>query len=206
MKIGVLGTGMVGEAIASKLVALGHEVMMGSRGANNPRAATWAKRVGTRTSVGSFADTARFGELLFNCTNGANSVAALRAADEKNLAGKALIDVANILPPEARGQEALGEQIQKAFPELKVVKALNTVNCDIMVEPSKVSGAHAVFISGNDAATKKEVRGLLETFGWQDIIDLGDISSARATESYMPLWLALWKSFGTAHFNIKVVR
>jgi len=89
-----------------------------------------AKQVDTRTSVGSFADTARFGELLFNCTNGANSVAALRAADKKNLARKALIDVANILPPEARGPKALGEQIQKAFPELKVVKALNTMNCD----------------------------------------------------------------------------
>src|SRR5262249_40983788 len=112
MKIGVLGTGMVGDAIASKLVALGHDVMMGSREANNPKAIAWEKRLGGRAKAGSFADTARFGELLFNCTNGANSIDALRMAGEKNLAGKILIDVANILPPEARGGEALGEQIQ----------------------------------------------------------------------------------------------
>jgi len=205
MKIGVLGTGMVGDAIASKLIALGHEVMMGSRDAKNAKAAAWAERIGGRAQIGTFADTARFAHLLFNCTHGANSVDALRAAGEKNLAGKVVIDVANILPPAVRGPESLGEQLQKSFPEAKVVKALNTINCEVMVNPSKVPGSHSVFMSGNDAAGKSTARQLLEAFGWRDIIDLGDISNARATESYMSLWLALWNTLGTLHFNIKVV-
>jgi len=205
MKIGVLGTGMVGDAIASKLIALGHEVMMGSRDPKNAKAAAWAERIGGRAQIGTFADTARFAHLLFNCTHGANSVDALRAAGEKNLAGKVVIDVANILPPAVRGPESLGEQLQKSFPEAKVVKALNTINCEVMVDPSKLPGSHSVFMSGNDAVAKNTVRQLLEAFGWRDIIDLGDISKARATESYMPLWLALWNTLGTLHFNIKVV-
>lgn len=206
MKIGVLGTGMVGDAIASKLVALGHRVMMGSRDAANPKAIAWAKRVGVHASIGAFADAARFGELVFNCTNGANSIAALRSAGEENLSGKILIDVANILPPVAGHNEALGEQIQKTFPAAKVVKALNTVNCEVMVEPSKLSSTHAIFICGNDDNARTTVRELLETFGWRDVIDLGGISSARATEGYLPLWLELWKTLGTAQFNIAVVR
>src|SRR5262249_48293663 len=151
MKIGVLGTGMVGNAIASKLVALGHEVMMGSRDAKNANAAAWAERVGGRAQIGAFADAARFAQVLFNCTHGANSIDALRAAGEENLAGKVVIDVANILPPDVREPESLGEQLQKSFPEAKVVKALNTINCEVMVDPSKLPGSHSVFMSGNDA-------------------------------------------------------
>jgi hypothetical protein len=206
MKIGVLGTGMVGNTIASKLVALGHNVMMGSREAKNPKAIAWAKGAGARAQAGTFADAAAFGEMLFNCTNGANSLDAMRAAGEKNLGGKIVIDIANVLPPDARGPEALGEQIQNAFPQVKVVKALNTVNCEVMVDASKISGVHTVFMCGNDDEAKDTVRGLLEAFGWKDIIDLGDISNARATEGYLPLWLALWKALGTLNFNIKVVR
>src|SRR5262245_13180852 len=208
MKIGVMGTGMVGDAIASKLVALGHDVMMGSREPDNAKAVAWAKRLGEgeRAKAGTFADTARFGELLFNCTNGGNSLEALRAAGEKNLAGKVLIDVANILPPDARGPESLGEQIQKAFPQTKVVKALNTVNCEVMVDASRVAGPHTIFMSGNDADAKNAVHALLDGFGWKDIIDLGDIASARASENYLSLWLTLWKKLGTPHFNISVIR
>jgi predicted dinucleotide-binding enzyme len=206
MKIGVLGTGMVGDAIASKLVALGHDVMMGSRDAKNPKATGWAKRAGALAKTGTFADAASFGEILFNCTRGANSLDALRAAGEKRLAEKVLIDVANVLQSEQRGHESLGELIQKTFPQAKVVKALNTMNCALMVDPSKVADSHTVFMSGNDGGAKKTARGLLQAFGWRDIIDLGDIDTARATESYVTLWLALWKTLGTAQFNIKVVR
>ena len=206
MKIGVLGTGMVGEAIASKLVALGHDVMMGSRDAKNPKAIAWAKRAGAHAQAGTFADAAAFGELLFNCTQGANSVDALRSAGEKRLAGKVLIDVANILPPAQRGPESLGELIQKTFPQAKVVKALNTINSSLMVDASALPDSHTVFMSGNDADAKKRVRELLQAFGWKDIIDLGDIGTARATESYVSLWVGLWKALGTAQFNIKVVR
>src|SRR5262245_59170552 len=206
MNIGVMGTGMVGDAIASKLVALGHDVMMGSRESNNPKAVAWAKRLGERAQAGSFEDTARFGELVFNCTNGGNSLEARRAAGEKNLNGKILIYVANILTPEERGPESRGEQIQKTFTRTKVIKALNTVNCEVMVDASKVGGTHTIFMSGNDAEAKKTVHGLLAAFGWKDIIDLGHIASARASENYLSLWLTLWKSLDTAHFNISVIR
>ncbi len=206
MKIGVLGTGMVGSAIASKLVSLGHDVMMGSRSASHPSAAAWTKTMGERARAGTFAQTAAFGELLFNCTHGANSVEALNAAGTKSLEGKILVDVANVLPPHDRGTESLGERIQKAFPAAKVVKTLNTINCELMVNPRKLSEAHTLFMSGNDASAKQAVRGLLESFGWHDIVDLGDISTAQATEAYLPLWLAAWKVLGTVTFNLRIVR
>ena len=206
MKIGVLGTGMVGNAIASKLVALGHEVMMGSRTSDNPQARTWAKTAGPRGRVGTFAETSAFGELVFNCTQGAGSLAALRAAGAANLDGKIVVDVANVLTPEGPGLESLGEQIQKTFPHAKVVKTLNTINCDLMVAPDKLPGSHTVFLSGNDTGAKNTVHDLLESFGWKDAIDLGDITTARATEGYVPLWISLWKQLGTLTFNISVVR
>jgi predicted dinucleotide-binding enzyme len=206
MKLGVLGTGMVGEAIASRLAALGHEVMMGSRDAKNPRALAWAKRSGARAQVGTFEDAAKYGELLFNCTHGANSLDALRAAGARTLAGKILIDVANILPPQPRGAESLGEQIQAAFPQAKVVKALNTMNCAVMVEPARLPGAHTVFMSGNDRDAKTGVRQLLESLGWRDIVDLGDIGTARAAENYVSLWVNLYQALRSAEFNINVVR
>jgi len=206
MKIGVLGTGMVGTALASKLVALGHEVMMGSRTADNAKARTWAKTAATRGRVGTFAETSAFGELVFNCTQGTGSLAALQAAGAANLDGKIVVDVANLLTPDGPGLESLGEQIQKAFPRAKVVKTLNTINCELMVAPDKLPGSHTVFLSGNDTGAKERVRDLLESFGWKDTIDLGDISTARATEGYVPLWMSLWKQLGTLTFNINVVR
>ena len=206
MKIGVLGTGMVGSAIASRLATLGHDVMMGSRTANNPKAIAWTKEVGARGHAGTFAETATFGEMLFNCTHGTSSLEALSAAGAKSLDGKVVVDVANVLPPHERGAESLGEQIQKAFPQAKVVKTLNTINCELMVNPQKLSDSHTLFLSGNDERAKTAVRGLLESFGWRDILDLGDISTARATEAYLPLWLAACKTLGTITFNIKLVR
>jgi 8-hydroxy-5-deazaflavin:NADPH oxidoreductase len=206
MKIGVLGTGMVGNAIASKLVRIGHHVMMGSRTADNVNATTWVKTAGARGAVGTFADAAAFGELVFNCTQGASSLAALRAAGASNLDGKIVVDVANVLSAERAGSESLGEQLQNAYPRAKVVKALNTINCDLMVDPGKLAESHTLFISGNDAGAKAKVRELLEAFGWTDIMDLGDIATARATEGYLPLWSSLWRQLGTLSFNIKVVR
>jgi predicted dinucleotide-binding enzyme len=206
MKIGVMGTGVVGKAIASKLVALGHDVMMGSRTADNPKATGWANQAVPRGRAGTFADTVAFGELVFNCTHGDISVAALQAAGTENLNGKIVIDVANILPPVEGVSESLGEQIQKAFPLARVVKTLNTINCEVMVNPGKLSASHTVFLSGNDEGAKKAVRSLLEAFGWSDILDLGDITTARASERYLPLWLAAAKSLGTVAFNVKIVR
>jgi predicted dinucleotide-binding enzyme len=216
MRIGVLGTGMVGRTIGSKLVELGHEVRMGSRTADNEDAAGWVASAGTNASKGTFADAAAFGELNFNCTSGGASLDALRAAGAENLAHKVLVDVANTLdfsegrPPSllVTTKESLGEQIQSAFPRGRVVKTLNTMNCEVMVDPEKVPGEHDVFLSGNDDAAKRKVRELLESFGWpaEHILDLGDITTARGPELYVPLWLRLWGVVGGPHFNIKVVR
>ncbi|WPB82083.1 NAD(P)-binding domain-containing protein [Archangium violaceum] len=215
MKIAVLGTGMVGETIGSKLVALGHEVKMGSRSATNEKAAAWVKKAGAKASQGTFADAAAFGELLFNCTSGSGSLEALNAAGKKNLEGKILLDLSNPLefskgmPPTlfVSNTDSLGEQIQRAFPELKVVKTLNTINANVMVDPARIPGEHAVFVSGNDAEAKGQVKRLLtEWFGWKQVIDLGDITTARGTESYLPLWLRLWGAMGTPDFNIQIVK
>ncbi|MFE8598469.1 NADPH-dependent F420 reductase [Archangium violaceum] len=215
MKIAVLGTGMVGETIGSKLVALGHEVKMGSRSANNEKAAAWVKKAGAKASQGTFADAAAFGELLFNCTSGSGSLEALNTAGKENLEGKILLDLSNPLefskgmPPTlfVSNTDSLGEQIQRAFPELKVVKTLNTINANVMVDPSRIPGEHAVFVSGNDAEAKSQVKRLLtEWFGWKQVIDLGDITTARGTESYLPLWLRLWGAMGTPDFNIQIVK
>jgi predicted dinucleotide-binding enzyme len=215
MKVGVLGTGAVGGTIASKLVALGHEVKMGSRTANNEKAVAWAKEAGARASAGTYEDAAAFGEVLFNCTSGAGSIAALEAAGAANLRGKILLDVSNPLdfgkgmPPTlfVSNDDSLGERIQRAFPELKVVKTLNTVNCEIMVDPARLGADTDVFVSGNDKEAKARVSEILRGwFGWKSVIDLGDITTARGTEAYLPLWIRLWGALGTPHFNVRVVR
>lgn len=216
MRIGVLGTGMVGKAIGTRLVDLGHEVRMGSRRAGNEKATAWVADVGEGASEGDFAAAAAHGELVFNCTAGAASLDALDAAGERNLAGKVLVDAANPLdfsqgmPPSLAiaNTDSLGERIQASFPAARVVKALNTVNCEVMVDPAAVPGDHAVFVCGNDEGAKGEVTDLLGSFGWpaERTIDLGDISAARGVEMYLPLWLRIMGALGTARFNIAVNR
>jgi predicted dinucleotide-binding enzyme len=215
MRFGVLGTGTVGQTLASKLVSLGHDVMMGSRRSGNENAAAWAEGAGQLASEGAFAEAAGFGEVVVNATAGSASLDALVAAGEENLAGKILIDVANPLdfsagmPPTltACNTDCLAEQIQRAFPESRVVKTLNTVNADVMVEPGIVPGSHNMFVSGNDSEAKASVSELLQSFGWpvEEIVDLGDIAAARGMEMYLPLWVRLYGAVGTPHFNIKVV-
>lgn len=215
MKIGVLGTGMVGNAISTKLVQLGHQVRMGSRTADNPKASDWVKANGAKASHGTFADSAAYGEILFNCTAGTASLEALTLAGANNLRGKILIDIANPLdfskgiPPTLSvcNTDSLGEQIQLAFPETKVVKTLNTVNCNVMVKPSLVPGDHDMFICGNDSAAKARVTDILKNwFGWKSVFDLGDITGARAMEMFLPIWLRLMMKFQTPSFNVKIVK
>ena len=217
MKIAILGTGMVGNTIATKLVQLGHEVMMGSRTANSEPGQQWLRSVNNKGRIGTFSDAAAFGEIVFDCTSGANSIAALRQAGAANLRGKILIQVGNPLdfskgmPPSLTvcNTDSQGEQTQREFPDARVVKALNTVNCDIMVEPSRIPGDHNLIICGNDAAAKAEVTKYLSSwFGWKpaNIIDLGPISASRGTEMFLALWIRLFGLFGTPHFNIHIVR
>jgi hypothetical protein len=215
MKIGVFGTGMVGKTIATKLAKLGHEVRMGSRTAGNAKAAEWVKASGAKASQGTFAEAAAFGELLFNCTSGVGALAALELAGKKNLGSKILVDVSNPLdfskgmPPSLAvcNTDSLAEQIQRAFPEAKVVKALNTMNANLMVDPSLLKGDHDVFVCGNDAGAKAQVTELLKGgFGWEHVVDLGDLTAARGQEMFVILWVRLFSAGGSPMFNVHVVR
>ncbi len=215
MKIGVLGTGMVGSAIASKLVSLGHEVKMGSREAGNEKGRHWAASAGAGASAGTFAEAAKFGEVVFSATLGEAALKALQAAGKENLRHKVLVDVSNPLdfsrgmPPTlftAAAGDSLGERIQKEFPEAKVVKALNTVNASVMSDPARVHGESDLFLCGNDPGAKEKVTTLLRSFGWKSILDLGDITGARGMEAYLLLWLRLYGVLKTTDFNVKIVR
>lgn len=227
MRIAVFGTGVVGRVLAAKLADLGHDVTVGTRDpratldraeadqTGNPPFAQWRSEHES-VALDTYAGAAAAAELVINATAGAASLAALDAAGADNLQGKVVLDVANVLdfsagfPPTLTvvNTDSLGEQIQRAFPAARVVKSLNTVNCLVMVEPSRVPGDHQVFVAGEDESAKRTVTDLVQTFGWprDSIIDLGGIRAARATEMYMPLWLSLMQTLGHPDFNINVVR
>jgi predicted dinucleotide-binding enzyme len=215
MKIAVFGSGNVGETIGSKLVSLGHEVKMGSRAANNEAGAAWVKKAGAKASQGTFADAAAFGEVVFVCVAGAGAVPAVEAAGAA-LDGKVVVDITNPLdfskgfPPSltVANTDSLSEQLQRAAPKAKVVKTLNTVNCQLMVDAKSLKGGeHTMFLCGNDAGAKERVVGeFLKPFGWTDVIDLGGLDMARATEAYVLLWARLYGTLKTPSFNVKVVR
>lgn len=223
MRIGILGSGGVGQVIGQRLVELGHDVMIGTRAPANlgerrgwaPSLGEWLEGTNGRGRVGTFAGAAAHGELLVNATNGLASLEALRLAGEENLGGKVLLDLANELdssrgmPPRslATDERSLAESLQAAFASLRVVKSLNTMNAQVMVNPRALAGGdHTVFVSGNDAAAKAQVSELLRSFGWTDIFDLGDLGSARGAEMLLPLWLKAWGQLGDTPFNFKIVR
>jgi predicted dinucleotide-binding enzyme len=217
MKIAVLGTGNVGDTLASKLIEVGHSVMMGSRTADNEKAQAFVAKHNGLGNAGTFSDAAAFGEIIFNCTAGVASIEALKFAGENNLNGKIIVDIANPLdfsngmPPTLAicNSNSLGEEIQNTFPQAKVVKALNTMWCGLMVNPTLINGDdHDTFVCGNDASAKEEVKKILQSFGWaeKNIHDLGDITKARGTEMYLPLWLSIYGSTKNGTFNIKIVR
>ena len=190
-------------------------VRMGSRTAENGKANAWVKASGANASQSTFSDVAKFGEIIFNCTSGMASLEALKLAGAENMNGKVLIDVANpldfskIMPPTLSvcNDNSLGEQIQRVFPEVKVVKTLNTVNCNLMVNPPLVKGEHDLFMCGNDASAKSKVLEILQSwFGWKSVIDLGDITNARAMEMLLPIWVRLYGKFQSPNFNFKIVR
>ena len=215
MKFGVLGTGMVGEAVADRLASLGHEVRMGARDPANPKARGWAAQAGGRASAGSFADAAAFGEMIFHCARGSAAIEVVRAAGRENLRGKVLVDVSNPLefPPGAPPKlftaavgDSLAERIQAELPEARVVKALNTVTASLMGHPEKLSGETDVFVAGNDGPAKAKVTEILREFGWKSILDLGELTAARGMEAYLLLWLRFSAALKTAQLNIQVVR
>jgi 8-hydroxy-5-deazaflavin:NADPH oxidoreductase len=198
MRVGILGAGPVGQALAAKLREVGHDVAIGTR----------TQRDGTV----SYADAAREAELLVNATSGHVSLAALEAAGAESVAGKILVDVSNALdfgggfPPTVGVaiDDSVAERIQRAYPDTRVVKTLNTINLEVMVDPAKVPGDHVLFVCGNDEGAKAQVVDLLESFGWPGarIVDLGDLTGARAAELYVALWLRLMGTLGSPYFNI----
>ena len=226
MKFGILGTGVVGKTIAARLAGLGHEVMVGTRDPEetmsraepdaygNPPFSAWQEEH-PEVRLATFASTAAHGELLVNATAGGVSLEALELAGETNLTGKVLIDIANPLdfskgmPPtlSVSNTDSLGEQIQRRFPEAKVVKTLHTMNAYLMVDPAQLARSdHTVFVSGDEAEAKATVTELLTSFGWTDVIDLGDITTARGTEMLLPIWVRLFGVLQKPIFNFQIVR
>jgi predicted dinucleotide-binding enzyme len=227
MKVAILGTGMVGRIIAIKVNQLGHQATIGTRDpektlANtskdnygNPPYKDWSKDH-QKIGLADFATAVSGADVIFNCTSGQASLSAIELASKGGIDGKTLIDIANPLdfskgmPPSLNpvNTDSLGEQIQRKFPALKVVKALNSMNAGIMVNPGKIKGDHHVFICGNDDQAKAIASGMLKSFGWKEsmIIDLGDITNARGTEMLLPIWLRLWQALGTAEFNFHIQR
>ncbi len=228
-KIAVIGTGTVGQTFASKLISLGHEVMMGTRDVatklagtekdmyGNPAFSEW-HTANKGVQLGTFAEAAAFGDIILNVTQGGNSINALKLAEAKNLDGKVLVDIANpldfskgmppVLIPELSNTNSLGEEIQKTFPGAKVVKTLNTMWAGLMVNPNIIGGGdHTAFICGNDADAKTKVKSLMNEFGWknENILDLGNISSSRGTEAILPVWLRIWSATQNGAFNFKVI-
>ncbi|MCP2338935.1 NADPH-dependent F420 reductase [Actinomadura rupiterrae] len=225
MRYAVLGTGIVGRTIAAKLAALGHEVAIGTRdpeatlartgrdAMGNPPFAQWQAEH-PQVRLATFADAVSSSDAVVNATSGAAALDALGLAGADNLDGKVVLDIANPLDFSGEGlpvldpvnTDSLGERIQAAFPGARVVKTLNTMNSAVMVDPARVAGEHDVFVSGNDADAKKAVTELLVSIGWpeRNIIDLGDITTARGTEMLLPIWLRLMNAVGHTDFNFHI--
>jgi predicted dinucleotide-binding enzyme len=225
MNIAILGTGAVGRALAAGLAGAGHQVQLGTRDPATTLARTEPDRFGQPplrdwleghpgVQLVTFAQAAGAAEMVFNATSGDVSQEVLRAAGADNLAGKVLVDVSNPLdfsagfPPSlfVKDTDSLGEQIQRAFPGARVVKSLNTMTAGLMLDPGRLSAPTAVFLSGDDAAAKQQVHDLLAGFGWEQIVDLGGIQTARGAEMLLPMWLQLMGVFGDPEFNWSIVR
>jgi predicted dinucleotide-binding enzyme len=217
MKVAILGTGQVGNLIGSKLIETGHQVMMGGREANNQKGLGFVKNNSENASYGTFAEAASFGEIIFNATNGKFGLDALKLMNT-DLAEKIIIDVANPLDfstkpptliPEFANTNSIGESIQNLFPKAKVVKTLNTLAMALAVNPRQLNnGDHSLFVAGNDENAKTKTITLLTEFGWNidNIIDIGDITAARAMESYLILMVRLSMALKVPMHNIKVIR
>jgi 8-hydroxy-5-deazaflavin:NADPH oxidoreductase len=226
MKIGVIGTGFVGQMLSEKLSKTGNDVMIGTRDIDSlmsrddkdylgrPPFREWSKSH-PDIKVGLFKDAASLGEVIVNAANGAGTMDALNSAGKENLSGKVILDVSNPLdfskgmPPSflISNTDSLGELIQRTFPDAKVVKSLNTMNGYIMVNPSFIPGDHNVFTSGNDEEAKTVVKDILKSFGWKEenMIDLGDITTSRGTEQMVALWVRVMGALNTPMFNFNIV-
>ncbi|HSU16388.1 NADPH-dependent F420 reductase [Longimicrobium sp.] len=195
MKIGILGTGVVGQSLGLGFAGRGHEVMMGSRDPGSDKVREWAAKAGGRASAGTFAQAAAFGEIAVLATAWSGTESALQLAGAENLAGKVVIDVTNPLdfstgaPRLALGfGDSGGEQVQRWLPGAKVVKAFNIITAGEMVDPDFPCGPPTMFICGNDDGAKHAVAGICTDFGWE-IVETGGIDGARLLEPLAMLWI-----------------
>jgi predicted dinucleotide-binding enzyme len=196
VKVGVLGTGDVGQALGTAFVTLGHDVKMGSRHAKNEKALSWAKGAGPKASAGAFSEVAAFGEIVVLATLGAANESALEAAGPDALRGKIVIDTTNPLdfsggmPPKlfVSGTDSAGERVQRLLPDSKVVKAFNTVGHAHMFRPAFPGGPPDMFLCGNDEGAKGKVGEILREFGW-GVVDLGGIEGSRYLEAMCLAWV-----------------
>jgi len=213
MKIGVLGTGDVGRAIGMAFVTLGHDVKMGSRSATNEKAVAWAKEMGAKASVGTFADAASYGEIIVLATLGVANESALRSAGPEKLRGKVVIDTTNPLdfsggmPPKlaVAGNDSAGERVQRLLPGAHVVKAFNTVGSAHMFRPSFPGGPPDMFICGNHDGAKQTVAGILSDFGW-GVVDIGGVESSRYLEAMCLVWVLHGARTNTWNHAFKLLR
>jgi len=215
-KIGILGTGMVGTEIGTKLIELGYEVKIGSRSDTNKNALEWVSQNGSQATTGTFDDAAEFGEIIFLCVKGNATLSVIKSLQSKSVNGKTIIDITNpldfskgmppFLIPEYANTNSLGEEVQKALKDANVVKTLNMVNCKVMINPIRTGEEPTMFISGNNENAKSQVIKILKQFGWKDIIDLGDIVNARGMEMLLPLWLDILGKTNNPDFGFKIVK
>jgi predicted dinucleotide-binding enzyme len=192
----------------------GHDVVVGTRDPSRTELARWSADSGV--PLVALAEAGRHGEVLVNATPGGASAGALAVAGGADLDGTIVLDLANPLdfsagfPPSlsVSNTDSLAESLQRGFPRLRVVKALNTINSGVMVDPGHLAEPSALFIAGNDAAAKATVVEVLASLGWdrEQVFDLGGLDAARGTEAYVLLWVRLMQSLGTADFNVRVVR
>ena len=213
-RVGVLGSGEVGRRLAAGFASRGHDVMIGCRDLAKPELHEWLSGDGAGVVTGAYAEVAAHGELLALAVLGNAAEQAISEAGPGNFSGKVVIDAMNPLdfssgfPPSlfVKDTDSLAETVQRAFPEARVVKTLNTLTAELMVDPRSLGESSSVFVSGDDPEAKALVTGLLTSMGHDDVIDLGDLSTARGTEMLLPIWLRLMGALGTPMFNFKVAR
>jgi predicted dinucleotide-binding enzyme len=213
MRIAIIGTGIVGRTLALGPQAAGHDVVVGTR--DPARTASRPEGAGLDVPLRALGTAAADANVVVNASSGNASLAALGEVGAEHLAGTVLVDVANPLdfsqgfPPKlsVKDTDSLGEQLQRAFPDARVVKSLNTVTASVMVDPASVGdGDTTVFAAGDDAEARRLVVGLLHELGWRDVVELDGLANARGLEMWMGLWVRLMAALGTAEFNLKVVR
>lgn len=225
MQITILGTGVVGRTLASKLIAEGHSVTIGTRDPALKRRSkeTFGERAITfeqwldehpELELLPFSECVRNADVVFNCTPGLMTLTILTGIPERDFTDVVVVDVSNPLdfskgmPPSLNpvNTDSLGEQIQHYLPKAFVVKALNTVNYRVMVDPAILGDKHQLFVCGDHPEAKKKLASLLQEFGWLEsqILDLGDLTHARGMEMMLPLWVGVWQVLGTTRFNFGV--